>query len=68
MAAGQSAHYGTAGAAGGGHVPLQRHPQLLNCLKTLPVDLRDVEQSVLARHDLYEAAVRQLGYTRATMA
>ena len=29
MAAGQSAHYGTAGAAGGGHVPLQRHPQLL---------------------------------------
>ena len=29
MAAGQSAHYGTAGAAGGGHVPLQRHPKLL---------------------------------------
>ena len=31
---------------------------LFNCLKTLPVDLRDVEQSVLARHDLYETAVR----------
>ncbi len=31
---------------------------LFNCLKTLPVDLRDVEQSVLARHDLYEAAIR----------
>ena len=31
---------------------------LFYCLKTLPVDLRDVELSVLARHDLYEAAVR----------
>lgn len=31
---------------------------LLDSLKTLPVDLRDVEQTVLSRHELYEATVR----------
>ena len=31
---------------------------LLNSLEALPVDLRDMEQTILARHDLYEAAVR----------
>ena len=30
----------------------------LDSLQTLPVNLRDVEQTVLARHELYEAAVR----------
>lgn len=31
---------------------------LLNGLQALPSNLRDVEQTLLARHDLYEAAVR----------
>ena len=31
---------------------------ILNRLEALPVDLRDMEQAILARHDLYEAAIR----------
>jgi hypothetical protein len=31
---------------------------LLNGLQTLPVDLRDMEQTILAGHDLYKASVR----------
>ena len=31
---------------------------VLNSLEALPVDLRDMEQAILARHDLNEAAVR----------
>jgi hypothetical protein len=31
---------------------------LLDGLEALPVDLRDVEQTILARHELYETAVR----------
>jgi hypothetical protein len=31
---------------------------ILNRLEALPVDLRDMEQAILARHDLNEAAVR----------
>ena len=31
---------------------------LLDGLEAFPVDLRDMEQTVLARHDLHEAAVR----------
>ena len=31
---------------------------LFNSLQTFPVNLRDVQQAVLARHNLYEAAVR----------
>ena len=31
---------------------------LFNCLKALPVNLADVEQTVLARENLYEASVR----------
>ena len=31
---------------------------LLNGLQALPSNLRDVEQTLLARHNLYEAAVR----------
>ena len=30
----------------------------LNGLEALPVDLRDVQQTILTRHDLHEAAVR----------
>ena len=31
---------------------------ILNGLEALPVDLRDMEQTILAWHDLYEAAIR----------
>ena len=31
---------------------------LFNCLKTLPVDLRDMEQTILTRENLYKATVR----------
>ena len=31
---------------------------LFNCLKTLPVDLRDMEQTILTWQNLYEATVR----------
>ena len=31
---------------------------ILNGLEALPVDLRDMEQTILARHDLYETAIR----------
>ena len=31
---------------------------LFNCLKTLPINLRDVEQTILTRENLYEATVR----------
>jgi hypothetical protein len=34
---------------------------LLDCLKTLPVDLADVQQTVLTRHNLYETSVRHDG-------
>ena len=31
---------------------------LFNCLKTLPINLRDVEQTILTRENLYETTVR----------